>query len=207
MADEIISKEKKQINALMYAIHQKPKIGRTKLMKFIFFVDLVNYNEKGSTLLENTYVRKTWGPVPETAFKLTEGEVDNDLFKSWIEQLTPERIKYNYHPKKEADLSVFSEKEISFFDLILNIFDHYHSEEISKFTHEFDLWKKIESENTIPLELFRLDDFEYMELLSRLVYEIPYDFSDIADSLSEYDEIQSLPEDLESLQYSVLVGD
>ena len=43
----------KRLNALLYAMEEYPDIGRTKLMKFVFFTDLIHYNNYGNTLLDD----------------------------------------------------------------------------------------------------------------------------------------------------------
>ena len=50
-------KKEKQIDSLLYAIEKYPDIGRIKLMKFVFFVDLVMHNRRNETLLEDEYIR------------------------------------------------------------------------------------------------------------------------------------------------------
>ena len=52
-----VSREKKQLEAMLYAIQCFPRINRTQLMKYIFFVDLFTYNKRGHPLLENQYRR------------------------------------------------------------------------------------------------------------------------------------------------------
>ena len=66
-----VMKKNKQINAILFAIEEYPDIGRTKLMKFVFFVGLSIYNRTGATLLEDEYIRMPFGPVPPIAYALT----------------------------------------------------------------------------------------------------------------------------------------
>ena len=72
-------KADKQLNALLYTIEQYPKIGRTKLMKFVFLVDLFMFNNRGETLLEDRYKRLRNGPVPSFAFANTDSS--NEFFQ------------------------------------------------------------------------------------------------------------------------------
>ncbi|MDD3621148.1 MAG: DUF4065 domain-containing protein [Methanofollis sp.] len=71
-------KKLKKIHAMLYAMEQDLAIGRTKLMKFIFFVDLIHYNQRGVTLFDSAYIRMQNGPVDLVAYALT-GET-NDFF-------------------------------------------------------------------------------------------------------------------------------
>jgi hypothetical protein len=63
--------KQKLINALLYAVERDGHIGRTKLLKFIFFVDLIYYNLRETTLCGTTYIRMPKGPAEATAFQLT----------------------------------------------------------------------------------------------------------------------------------------
>jgi len=63
--------KRKLINALLYAVEHDGRIGRTKLLKFIFFVDLIYYNQRGTTLCGTAYIRMPKGPAEATAFQLT----------------------------------------------------------------------------------------------------------------------------------------
>ena len=51
--------KERTVNAMLYAIGKYPNIGRTKLMKFFFFSDLINYNQNGDILLEKEYMDKS----------------------------------------------------------------------------------------------------------------------------------------------------
>ncbi|MDD5419735.1 MAG: DUF4065 domain-containing protein, partial [Methanomicrobiaceae archaeon] len=64
-------RKQKLINALLYAVECDSRIGRTKLLKFIFFVDLIYYNQRGTTLCGTTYIRMPRGPAEAAAFQLT----------------------------------------------------------------------------------------------------------------------------------------
>ena len=65
-------RKQKLINALLYAVEHDNRIGRTKLLKFIFFVDLIYYNQRGTTLCGTTYIRIPKGPAEAVAVQLTD---------------------------------------------------------------------------------------------------------------------------------------
>ena len=157
-------KTDKQLNALLYAIEKYPKIGRTKLMKFVFLVDLFMYNNRGETLLEDRYKRFQNGPVPAFAFANTDSS--NEFFNIVKEPCDPERIIYQFAPMRSADISAFTGKEIELFDTIIRSLISHKTEEISELTHRFNLWKKVNNNEMIPLEDLKLDDYEYDDLES-----------------------------------------
>jgi hypothetical protein len=164
-----ISKDEKLINALLYAIEKYPEIGRVKLMKFVFFVDLFHYNQYDKTLLEDEYTRKEWGPVPDRSFCLTGSP--NSAFDVDEKILTPEKKLTLFPLKRHVVMSVFTEPEIEVFDRILRLFSKMTADQVSKFTHEFDLWRHLETGDLIPLEMFKLSEYEMDQLSALFAYD------------------------------------
>ena len=152
----------KPLNALLYAVKQYPSVGRTQIVKFPFLVDLVAYNQLGTTILDDTYIRMPHGPVSSYAFNKTDG------LECYIEKhlgckiLTyPNgQIKYHYSLKKEPDLNQFSLYETYIFTKILKAISKRHATDISDYTHELKLWKEGEELGIIPIEQFFLNHTE-----------------------------------------------
>ena len=157
-------KTDKQLNALFYAIEQYPRIGRTKLMKFVLLVDLFMYNNSGDTLLEDSYKRLKNGPVPFFAFAHTDSS--NEFFHIKKEPCDPERIIYQFSPTRKSDISEFSDKEIQLFNSVIRSLKGHKTEEISELTHHFNLWKRVNNNEIIPREALKLDEYEYDDLES-----------------------------------------
>jgi len=154
-------KREKQINALLYAMEEYPDIGRVKLMKFVFLADLVMYNHRGETLLEDEYIRMPHGPVPPVAYALTSSS--NAYFTVSRIRLSTDRFQYRFQPVKKADRTLFSREEKSVFKQILEILRKNTATAISTLTHRLSLWKKVENGHPIPLELFQLKEDEFPE--------------------------------------------
>jgi uncharacterized phage-associated protein len=154
-------KREKQINALLYALEEYPDIGRVKLMKFVFLADLVMYNHRGETLLEDEYIRMPHGPVPPVAYALTSGS--NAYFTVSRIRLSPDRFQYRFQPAIKADRTLFSREEKNVFTQILEILRKNTATAISTLTHRLSLWKNVENGHPIPLELFQLKDDEFPE--------------------------------------------
>jgi hypothetical protein len=200
-------KTEKQLNALLYAIGKYPRIGRTKLMKFVFLVDLFIYNTRGETLLEDSYIRLPNGPVPDIGFSFTDNS--NAHFTVKTEPCDPERIIYQYTPVQKTDLSAFSEKEIRLFDSIIHSLQIHKTEEISELTHRFRLWKNAGNGDIIPVKNLRLDEYEYDDLESFIYY---------ADAVADAKRIEQtpgpdsvsgdrVPDDLIALQFHTMCGE
>jgi len=159
----------KGLNALLYAMEEYPDIGRTKLMKFVFFTDLIHYNNCGNTLLDDEYTREKAGPVPVYAFEISG--VNQPQFEVSIERLDEERIKYNYHLKQRCNRSLFTDEEKELFDKIIRLLKAHSTPEISDITHNMALWLNHENMDRIPLEEFKLDDYEMDEFCSVIDYQ------------------------------------
>ncbi len=154
-------KTEKQINSLLYAIENYPDIGRVKLMKFVFFVDLVMHNRRNETLLEDEYISMQYGPVPAIAFTLTSQT--NEYFSVAKVPIGYQRYQYAFKPLKSADLDLFTQEEKTVFDGVLEILKKNTAVAISTLTHQFNLWKNVENGYRIPLDLFRLKENELTE--------------------------------------------
>jgi len=200
-------KTEKQLNALLYAIETYPRIGRTKLMKFVFLVDLFTYNNRGETLLEDSYIRLPNGPVPDIGFSFTDNS--NAHFTVKTEPCDPERIIYQYTPIQKSDMSAFSEKEIRLFNTVIHSLQTHKTEEISELTHRFSLWKDAGNGDIIPVKNLKLDEYEYDELESFVYYA---DAVADAKKIEQYPGADSgpgdrVPDDLIALQFHTMCGE
>jgi len=153
-----------QAEALLYAIGKYPTIGRTKLMKFVFFVDLYWCNVKHETLLEDEYTRMPRGPVPAYAFALSESS--NEFFEVERKSIDPEITYYSFSPKRKASLARFDEDMLKLMDEILELLRKFTVRSISDFCHRFRLWRLSYDGDSIPQELFKLDKNEILEIES-----------------------------------------
>lgn len=169
--------KKKLINALLYAVERGGRIGRTKLLKFIFFVDLIYYNQRGATLCGMTYIRMPKGPAEAAAFQLTfEPSAYLDVKAPTAKAYPGRRTSgsrsrgrsyesYTYYPRVQADLSLFTPYERVLLWTVLQWMKLKSADHISDITHQFRLWKEFSDGEEIPLERFRLNSSElaYLE--------------------------------------------
>ena len=159
-----VSKIEKQRQAIIYAIENYPLINRTKLMKYIFFIDLFAYNKTGDTLLEDCYIRLPNGPVPKYGFEQTDPK-RTDIKEFSVEKITTGEegsiyyhYKFNLKPGVESNLSIFKKNEIDLLNLILDTVSVKRTATLSKLTHTYDLWKNNANGETIDLDEFELKD-------------------------------------------------
>ena len=195
-------KTEKQLNALIYAIEEYPQIGRTKLMKFVFFVDLFRYNQTGDTLLEDEYIHLPNGPVPDIGYSYTDNS--NAYLKVTQEQFDPERCIYHYTPRKKSDISLFSEDDIKLFDVVIETLKRHNATLVSDLTHNFRLWKEARNSDIITKDRLRLDDYEYDELESFFYYLHAVKSAKELRELSESASGDTVPDDMLSLQFETM---
>ena len=170
-------RKQKLINALLYAVEHDNRIGRTKLLKFIFFVDLIYYNQRGTTLCGTTYIRIPKGPAEAAAFQLTyEPSAYLDVKAPASKAYSGRRASgsrsrsrsyesYVYRPRVQADLSLFTPYERVLLRTVLEWMKSIRADHISDITHQFRLWKEFSDGEEIPLERFQLSSSElaYLE--------------------------------------------
>jgi len=198
-------KTEKQLNALIYAIEQYPRIGRTKLMKFVFLVDLFMYNNRGQTLLEDNYLRLPNGPVPDIGFSYTDNS--NAHFTVKTEPCDPERVIYQYTPLRKFDLSTFSDKERQLFDTIIRSLKSHKTEQISELTHRFSLWKEAKNGDIIPVSDLKLNAYEYDDLESFVYFTDAIADGKKIQDISDSDSDDRVPDDLVTLQIQTMCGE
>jgi hypothetical protein len=198
-------KTEKQLNALIYAIEQYPRIGRTKLMKFVFLVDLFMYNNRGQTLLEDSYLRLPNGPVPDIGFSYTDNS--NAHFTVKTEPCDPERVIYQYTPLRKSDLSAFSDKERQLFDTIIRSLKSHKTEQISELTHRFSLWKEAKNGDIIPVSDLKLNAYEYDDLESFVYFTDAIADAKKIQDISDSDSDDRVPDDLVTLQIQMMCGE
>ena len=138
----------KEMNSLLYAMKNTPDIGRTRLMKFIFFVDAVSFYQRGKPIFEDEYIRMPQGHVPPAAFSVT-GE-SNDYFNITFPNILHKHIEF--HPRVTPDLQVFSQYERFLIDMVLRAIRKHTATDASKITHRFKSWEENPDGSRIPIE-------------------------------------------------------
>jgi hypothetical protein len=156
-------KKLKKIHAMLYAMEQNPAIIKTVLMKYIFFIDLIHYNQQGCLLFDSTYIRMPNGPVDSEA--LTFASETNRLF-----QVEKTKLRYGFRSKTyksstfrakiPCDLSLFSPYERTLMAMVLRALKGRQARKVSNLTHELRLWKEFSDGDTIPPDYFDLNDNE-----------------------------------------------
>lgn len=164
----------RKIQAILFAIGQNPHIGKTVLMKYIFFIDLIHYNQRGSFLFNSSqYIRLPNGPVDSEA--LTISSESNQYFAVEMKhtRYSPRSKTYptwNFRAKQSCELSYFTPYEKKLMKMVLIALKDHQARQVSGLTHRLRLWKEFSDGDAIPVEYFSLTEAEIALLESHGLY-------------------------------------
>ena len=137
---------KKFREVLLYMLERvgaRPNIGETVLYKLLYFIDFDYYEKYEEQLIGATYIRNNYGPTP-VEFKAITDEM---IKKGEIEKVKSSYFQYEqkkYLPRRKADLSILSARELEHIDEELSRLAHMSASEISAYSHEDMPWKAAE---------------------------------------------------------------
>ncbi len=72
----------KLINAIIFFANHTRNLGKTKLMKLLFFLDFRHFKETGKSVTGLDYFAWQWGPVPRDVWSELSGNMGSDLRKA-----------------------------------------------------------------------------------------------------------------------------
>lgn len=153
---------------MLYAIEQDPAIAKTTLMKYIFFIDLIHYNQRGCLLFESTYIRMPNGPVDGEALALASETNQYMSVRQERKRYSPRSKTYiqnHFQAKIPCDLSIFSPSEQRLMATVLLALKGRQARTVSNLTHGLRLWRGFFDGDTIPIEYLNLtsDEIEVLE--------------------------------------------
>ena len=134
-----------------------PAFGATKLNKILYFADFYAYGESGVPITGATYGKLPRGPAPHQLVSVREElSKTGDIFmrKDTYHGYPQERMI----PIREANLDLFTAKEIALVDDIIQKLWGINAANISDYTHRLAGWRIAEDGNDIPYESVFLSD-------------------------------------------------
>ncbi|MBU6231752.1 MAG: SocA family protein [Patescibacteria group bacterium] len=153
---------RKFINAALF-FAKNDKIGITKLNKLLYFCDFEHFRLYGRPIIGDQYVKMKAGPVPERVYSIFNSNFrdgQDDSLKSYFDvkdRKVRDFTERTIVPKKEPDLSCFSQSEI---EIISRISDQYKGKTVASLSgksHEEKPWKSTDILQKIDYRLI-LDD-------------------------------------------------
>lgn len=125
-------------------------LGRTKLFKLLFFIDVEALKQLGHTVTGQEYEKQQLGPVPRRGRAAIEALADaNDVmtFSRKIAGYPQERV----FALRAPDLSVFDSSELLLIESVIEQHKRLTASQISSMSHDFVGWQAVEFYDRIPL--------------------------------------------------------
>jgi len=148
-------------NSVLYLLRGCPDAGLTKLLKLLYHADYLHYREHLSTITGATYVALERGPVVDgykEEFEALEGRGILSTREKRV--LGHDKLKKEYLPLVEPNLTAFDEDELATLDEVLLRYGNMSGLALSRMTHEEALpwsfvWDEKQPGGAIPPALFR----------------------------------------------------
>ena len=150
---------KKFVNATLFFAHRVKRLGPTKLNKLLYYSDFEHYRLYGRPILGDRYLRMKQGPVPDTSYSIFCANFREKIDYSLKDAIEIRRetlfsfTRNTIHPKREPDLSVFSESEIKIMEEVAEKWSDATARKISNQTHLEEPWRETPEHEKIDYKL------------------------------------------------------
>ena len=135
---------------LIAYIASKTDVGKTKLMKLLYFIDFSAYTKLGRSVTNDTYLNKRWGPVPSHIFHNLESLIGGHASMT-LERRGGENPYEKYLPVEgRGTLHGFAEEEIAIIDEVLSLYGDKTRGQLVNATHEEIPWLATTEGEPIP---------------------------------------------------------
>ena len=126
--------------------------GATKLNKLLFYMDFGSYRTLGAPMTGATYRHLPAGPVPKELpgtrkYLVDRGDADIELRQYFT------GVQERLVPKREADTSLFSDRELRLIQEVISQFWTFDARSISNYSHQERAWIVTEDFEEMPYEL------------------------------------------------------
>ena len=154
-------------------------LGKTKLMKLLFFADKEHLLRYGIPIFDDKYFKLPHGPVPILTLNIIDSlnEIENfdlieyiDILKKHI-SITKENYNgysfNNFEIKKPFDIEIFSKSELEVLELITNKYKDFTAIQISQLSHLLPEYKNTPLSEIIDYSKMADTQSEYIEFLEK----------------------------------------
>ncbi len=138
---------------ILYVSHEcldDPTYSRTKLLKILFFSDFEAYGRYGTPITGMPYKKLPYGPAPAT-FPQLQSEMLRDKLIRIVVRRVYEHERQRVLPLKDAEVELFTAREISIVDSWIRFFWNKTAREVSRYSHG-KAWKLTDEGDAIPYE-------------------------------------------------------
>jgi len=142
----------------LYILGKLGSVTKTKLAKLLYLADFRNFYETLAPISGVRYVCRTYGPVPDIFFELT-----NELFDQGRIDITPQGDALIMRSTgRECLTGALADEELCLIDEIVELWRDKRTQEIVSFTHEQKPWRSSRNGDYIPYELIIQEDPEHV---------------------------------------------
>ncbi|MBA3643949.1 MAG: SocA family protein [Chloroflexia bacterium] len=139
---------------LLFFLHRanNPLLGKTKLMKLVYFADFDHFEEYETSITGARYRKLPQGPVPDEGMDaISNLEHNGRVSRTDIQKGS--YIQHQYTPNEEVDLSLFSPTEIAVLEKVAARWREHSTEQIVSATHGEAPWVAVGMHREIPYYL------------------------------------------------------
>lgn len=136
------SKEREKYEqVILYFINNisKNAIGKTKLVKLLYYFDFIHYRDHGKSVTGAHYYKQQFGPLPKDFPAVISDLANDDRIK-----VTHEEYQYGgwerYEALQQPNLSVFTEDEKVLMEKIVEKYKNVKREDIVRKSHAESPW-------------------------------------------------------------------
>ena len=168
----------KVANAIVFFIDSGiENLGKTKLMKLMFFSDKYHLEKYTRSIFHDTYFKLPFGPVPSLTLNTIDSinEFERDDFEDHVkaflstvivsEQYDGELRKTIFSKKKEFDKSYFSKSELEILKKVCDEFRSFTARQISDYSHELAEYKETDMNDIISSEKMSSKHVDYLKFI------------------------------------------
>lgn len=131
-----------------YFAQNTNRLYKVKLMKLLWYADVLHYKRYGKAMMGLVYQHKTHGALP-----LGYNEIIYLPSVKVQEEMCYEDIGYKILPVKDIDLTKLTKKEVEILDLLVHKFKDLRAKEIVEYMHEENAYKLTQPNQIISYEV------------------------------------------------------
>lgn len=144
----------KLVNSIVFFAKKVKGLGKVKLFKLLYFVDLEHFRQTGRTLTGLEYKAMKMGPVPQDLYNELDNVAKHKDLRAAIIAMPAKSGKSHYDRRSENaviikakatfDKQFFSKRELDILEKIVEVYKDVLSNDISDIAHNRDLpWYKV----------------------------------------------------------------
>jgi len=151
-------------------------LGKTKLMKLLFFADKYHLQKYGKPIFNDKYFKLPYGPIPTLTLNIIDSinEKENyDLqkytkeFLQDIEVIVNDDNQTEFRAKNDFIEDYFSESELEILRMVADKFKNINAKDISNLSHNLPEYQKSQMNEIIEYSDMAINQKDYIEFLAK----------------------------------------